>query len=161
MNSKQKLKRNVELLRENWWHTSNKRRQDVLYCLCIMCHQNRYPRTRLVPSKYDRWCDECFIDLPDWLRHDRTTKAELDLLHQRQEEAREKRRIDREVKAALAASKKKKKVKLTGFENVEQEEETSQDIERTELKGKAKEVQINYEIQRQELESIYNYNPDD
>lgn len=158
---KLKLRKNAEILRERWWYSNNKRRRKILNRLCIMCHQNRFPRKLLTASKYDKWCDECFFDLPDWLKYDRTTKAELDLLSQRKEEAKEKRRKDREEKAAIAESKKKKKVKLTGFENVENEETPEIISPQTEPESKAKEAQVNYEKQRQELELIYNYNPDD
>lgn len=121
-----------------------------------MCHQNRRSPPSLTPSKFDSWCDECFIDLPDWLRHEKTTAEELARLAKQRKDEAEKRRSEREERARIQDSRKKKKVKLTGFENVEDEEPPTENLE-----AEVTEKKTNYEEQRQRLESIFHYKSDD
>ncbi len=122
-----------------------------------MCHQDRRSPPGLTPSNFDSWCDECFIDLPDWLRHKKTTVEELARLAKKEKDEAEKRRLAREEKARIQDARKKKKIKLTGFENVQDEEET----------GKSKEIEVkavvdaSVEKQRQQLELIFNYSDGD
>lgn len=153
---KQRISENLSRLRFNWWCKPTERRFSVLYCLCEMCHQNRKSPPGLTPSDFDGWCDECFVDLPDWLRHKKTTAEELARLAKKEKDEADKRRLAREEKARIQNARKKKKVKLTGFENVEDEEPPTKnpEVEVTEKK-------TNYEEQRQRLESIFYYESDD
>lgn len=157
LTTKQKLKENITKLRFNWWRKASDRRVKLLNCLCVMCHQERKVKAQYPSSIYANWCDECFIDLPLWLRFEKTTADELKELDDKQREAADIKREIREAKARkIAAKKKQKKIKLTGFENVQNEElpmvDSSVDIA---------EVATNYERQRQQLESLFYYESDD
>ena len=155
---KQRLAEYLSRLRFNWWRyqPAKARHLSVVFCLCDMCHQNRRSPPSLTPSKFDSWCDECFIDLPDWLRHEKTTAEELARLAKQRKDEAEKRRSEREERARIQDSRKKKKVKLTGFENVEDEEPPTENLE-----AEVTEKKTNYEEQRQRLESIFHYKSDD
>lgn len=143
----QKLRHNLSIIRGKWWHG-----------LCEMCHQNRKSRPGLTPSMYDDWCDECFCELPLWLRYRKPTQEELERSKQKEEKAALARRQKREEKAKSLAKKTAKKVKLTGFENVENEEESiSQESIETTSQRRFAEI----EEQRQKLESIFLYEKDD
>jgi hypothetical protein len=93
----QKLRHNLSIIRFNWWlnQPARKKQFSAVYCLCNMCHQNRREKPGLTPSDFDGWCDDCFVDLPDWLRHKKTTVEELQQLKEKEEKAvisrREKR----------------------------------------------------------------------
>lgn len=160
---KQRLAENLSRLRFNWWRyqPARVRRFSVLYCLCDMCHQNRKSPRGLTPSTFDNWCDECFVDLPLWLKHEKTTAEELAQLAKQKKDEAEKRRLKREEAAKAQDARKKKKVKLTGFENVEDEgnEEVVKDVNR--LVDSRGNTNFSVEEQRQKLESIYFYKDDD
>lgn len=143
-------------MRFNRWRYQPQRRFINLDCLCVVCYQEKKSKPGSTPSDYDCWCDECFVDLPLWLKFEKTTTEELEQLAQRQKDAADSRRQKREEKARAVAAKAKKKVKLTGFENVEDEDSpiTLTDAEVTEVK-------TNYEEERIKLESIFHYESDD
>jgi hypothetical protein len=156
---KQRLAENLSRLRFNWWRYQpvRARTSSVLFCLCDMCHQHRRSPPSLIPSKFNSWCDECFIDLPDWLRHKKTTPEELARLAKKEKDEANNRQLKREELTRIQNARKKKKVKLTGFENVEDEEETG---EKKENEAKAV-ADASIEKQRKQLELIFNYSDDD
>lgn len=145
---KQKIAENVSRLKNYWWRFP---------CLCVMCHQNRRTKPGATASIYDQWCDECFSDLPLWLRFEKATREDLEQLERERKEAKDKRREKREEKARQLAGKTKKKVKLTGFENVEDEEETGEnkDVNRDAVADGN--IDFSSEEQREKLESIFYY----
>jgi hypothetical protein len=126
-----------------------------------MCHQNRKSPPGLTPSVFDNWCDECFVNFPLWLKHEKTTAEELAQLAKQKKDEAEKRRLKREEAAKAQDAKKKKKVKLTRFENVETEndEETIKDVDRPVDSGG--DTNFSVEEQKQKLESIFLYEDDD
>lgn len=156
---KQRLAKNLSRLRFNWWRYQpvKARQSSVVFCLCDMCHQNRRSPPGLTSSRFDSWCDECFVDLPLWLKHEKTTAEELARLAKQKKDEAEQRRLEREEKARIQDAKKKKKVRLTGFENVENEEEMG---EKKEVEVKSV-VDASVKEQRQQLELIFNYSDDD
>lgn len=160
---KQRLAENLSCLRFNWWRyqPARARHFSVLYCLCSMCHQNQQSPPGLTPSVFDSWCDECFVDLPLWLKHEKTTAKELAQLAKQKKNEAEKRRLKREEAGKAQEARKKKKVKLTGFENVEDEgnEETAKNVNRP--ADFDANINPSIEEQRQKLESIFLYEDDD
>ena len=160
---KQRLAENLSRLRFNWWRyqPARSRHFSVLYCLCSMCHQKRKSPPGLTPSTFDNWCDECFVDLPLWLKHEKTTAEELARLAKEKKDETEKRRLKREEIAKIQDTRKKKKVKLTGFENVEDEgsEETAKNVNRP--VNSSGDINSSIEEQTQKLESIFLYEDDD
>lgn len=155
---RRKIDYNLSFIRFKWWLNPTERRFKNIGCLCEMCHQYRHSAPGLTPSDYDGWCDECFCELPLWLKFDKATPEDLEELKRRQEEAATARRLKREERARNLSSKTKKKVKLTGFENVEEEEEEGEEKKEVEIE---KVVDIDVEEQRQKLELIFNYSDDD
>lgn len=160
---KAKIAENLSCLRFNWWRyqPARARHFSVVFCLCHMCHQNRKSPPGLTPSVFDTWCDECYVDLPLWLKYEKTTAEELARLAKQKKDEAEKRRLEREEKARIQDARKKKKVKLTGFENVEDEndEKPTKDVNRLVVSNGN--TNSSAEEQRQKLESIYFYKDDD
>jgi hypothetical protein len=160
---KQRLAENISRFRFNWWRhqPARVRHFSVVFCLCDMCHQNRRSPPGLTPSVFDNWCDECYVDLPLWIKNEKTTVEELARLAKQKKDEAEKRRLEREEKARIQDARKRKKVKLTGFENVENEdkEETIKDVNRPVISGSDTNASI--EEQRQKLESIFLYEDND
>src|SRR4028119_2187677 len=132
LNTKQKLREIRARMRFNRWRNQPYKQSINLDYLCVVCHQKRKSKPGLTPSAFDNWCDECFVDLPLWLKHERTTPEELARLVKQKKDEAEKPRLKREEAAKAQEARKKKKVKLTGFENVETEnnEETIKDVDR-------------------------------
>lgn len=160
---KQRLAENLSRFRFNWWRHQPARARyfSVLYCLCSMCHQNRKSPPGLTPTIFDSLCDECFVDLPLWLKNERTTAEELARLAEKKKEEAEKRRLEREEKARIQNARKKKKVRLTGFENVENEndDKPTKDVSKPVISGS--DTNSDLEEQRQKLESIFLYEDND
>lgn len=158
-----KIAENLSRFRFNWWRYQpvRARQFSVVSCLCSMCYQNRRSPPGLTPSRFDSSCDECFVELPLWLKHEKTTAEELARLAKQKKDEAEKRRLEREEKARIQDAKKKKKVRLTGFENVENEndEELTKDVNRPVVSSS--DTNSSAEEQRQKLESIYFYKDDD
>lgn len=163
MNTKtrHRINYNLSFIRFKWWLNPTEKRFKNIGCLCEMCHQYRRSPPGLTPSSYDAWCDECFCELPLWLKFNITTPEELAELKTRQEEAATARRLKREEKLRNQASKTKKKAKLTGFENVEEEDEQEEKKEVEKEKEREKESELAVEEQRQKLELIFNYSDED
>lgn len=154
-----KIAENLSRLRFNWWcyQPAKVRHFLVVFCLCDMCHQNRRSPPGLTPSDFDSWCDECYVDFPLWIKNEKTTAEELVRLAQKKKDEEKKRLLEREKKARIQNAKKKKKVKLTGFENVKNEND-EEPTKESEVKTV---VDASVETQRQQLESIYFYKDDD
>jgi hypothetical protein len=160
LKTKQKLREIRARMRFNRWRSQPHKQSINLNYLCVICYQERKFKPGLTPSIFDSWCDECFFDLPLWLKHEKTTAEELAQLAKQKKDEAEKRRLKREEAAKAQDAKKKKKVKLTGFENVETEnnEETIKDVDRPIDSGG--DTTSSVEEQRQRLESIYFYKDD-
>lgn len=160
---KQRLAENLSFLRFNWWRhqPARARHFSVVFCLCGMCNQNRKRPPGLTSSRFDDWCDDCFVDLPFWLRHEKTTAEELAKLAKQKKDEADKRQSEREEKARIQDIKKKKKVRLTGFENVENEgdEKLTKDVNRPVVSDGNTNSSV--EEQRQKLESVFLYEDND
>lgn len=160
---RQRLAENLSRLRFNWWRyqPARARQSSVMFCLCDMCHQNRRSPPGLTPSRFDSWCDECFVELPLWLKHERTTAEELAKLAKQKKDEAEKRRLEREEKAKIQDARKKKKVKLTGFENVEDEGDAKLTKNANKPVILSSDTNPSVEDQRQKLESVFLYEDND
>lgn len=160
---KQRLTENISRFRFNWWRyqPARARHFSIIFHLCDMCHQNRRSPPGLIPSGFDSWCDECYVDLPLWIKNEKATAEELARLAKQKKDETEKRRLEREERARIQDARKKKKVKLTGFENVgnEDDEEPTKDVNRPIVSGG--DTNSSVEEQRQKLESIFLYEDDD
>lgn len=106
-----KTKRNLRFIRSNWWLQSRSCRLKTIECLCSMCHQERLPPPGLTPSKYSRWCDDCFVDLPLWLKFEKTTALELENLIVSNKAAADRIRDKRDSKKESTKLKAKPKAK--------------------------------------------------
>jgi hypothetical protein len=161
LKTKQKLREIRARMRFNRWRSQPHKQSINLNYLCVVCYQERKSELGLIPSIFDSWCDECFIDLPLWLKHKKTTAEELAQLAKQKKDEAEKRRLKREEIAKIQDARNKKKVKLTGFENVETEnnKETIKDVDRPVDSGN--DTNSSIEEQRQKLESIFLYEDDD
>lgn len=95
------------------------------------------------------------------MKFEKTTPEELASLKKKQEDAIEDRRLKREENAKKLAEKTKKKAKLTGFENVEEEEETGEQKNVNRDAVVDGDIDSSVEEQRQKLELIFNYSDDD
>src|SRR4028119_25133 len=157
LNTKQKLREFRARMRFNRWRNQPYKQSINLDYLCVVCHQKRKSKPGLTPSTFDNWCDECFVDLPLWLKHEKTTAEELARLAKEKKDETEKRRLKREEIAKIQDTRKKKKVKLTGFENVEDEgsEETAKNVNRP--VNSSGDINSSIEEQTQKLESIFLY----
>lgn len=129
---------------------------------CRHCYKRgrsplKLPPRDLIPSNYDDWCDSCFVEADIREKFRRTTPQELLELKENQRKKREERLKFLEQKEAEKAARKaqRKKAKSTGFTPLNPEQETERETARdTERKR-------NWEEQRQKLEAIWDYNPDD
>ena len=111
---RKKLPGSQRIYQSKWWQHSRTCQLVTIEPLCCMCHRQRVQQTKsLTASKYDKWCDECFVELPLWLKFDKPTALELENLRVSKKEDADRNRNKREGKKESTKVRAKSKPKPT------------------------------------------------
>lgn len=95
---REKLPESQNIYQSKWWRNSRKCQLITIEPLCCMCHRQRVPPPGFTASAYSKWCDECFVELPLWLKFGKPTALELENLRVIKKEDADRLRDKREAK---------------------------------------------------------------